>query len=307
MKSDKISEEKICENCKKRILEDVNFCPECGTQINNIVKTDNYYHSSNEETSNSTLSIIGFICALCGIITCGFTSIIGLIISIIASLDSSNKGKKDLWAISGIIISAVILSLLFLIAFGDVFSEPNSNSESYSSEENSGSSKERKKVIVIDFSQMNQEDIKKWCDDNKVNCSFKNEYSDIIDVNEFISQSVGPNEIIEEYDRIAIVYSLGREPTVSQKNAVRKAEQYLRYGAFSRKGLIDQLEYEKYPHEDAEYAVDHIVVDWNEQAVKKAESYLRYSAFSREGLIDQLLFEGYTYEQAVYGVEQNGL
>lgn len=95
--------------------------------------------------------------------------------------------------------------------------------------------------------------------------------------------------------------------TTSQKNAVRKAEQYLRTSAFSRDGLISQLEFEQFSTEDATFAVDHIEVDWNEQAAKKAKQYLDISAFSRDGLINQLEFDKFTTEQATYGVEQNGL
>ena len=94
--------------------------------------------------------------------------------------------------------------------------------------------------------------------------------------------------------------------TMGQKNARKKAESYLRFSAFSREGLIDQLEYEGFTNEDSVYAVDKLNVDWNEQAAKKAESYLDFSSFSRDGLIDQLEYEGFTYEQAVYGVEAVG-
>jgi len=76
---------------------------------------------------------------------------------------------------------------------------------------------------------------------------------------------------------------------------------------FSYTGLIEQLEFEQYSHEDAVYAADNCGADWNEQAAKKAQDYLDIMAFSRQGLIDQLQFEGYTYEQAVYGVNQVGL
>lgn len=93
-------------------------------------------------------------------------------------------------------------------------------------------------------------------------------------------------------------------PTKGQLNALKKAESYLNYSAFSRAGLIDQLEYEGFSTEDATYAVDNVKVDWNEQAVKKANSYLSYSSFSRQGLIDQLEYEGFTPEQAEYGVSQ---
>jgi hypothetical protein len=98
-----------------------------------------------------------------------------------------------------------------------------------------------------------------------------------------------------------------KKGTISQQNALRKAGDYLKYTAFSRPGLIGQLEFEKYSTEDATWAVDRVTVDWNEQSAKKAKSYLEYSSFSRSGLIDQLLFEGYTPEQAEYGVSKTGL
>ena len=42
--------------------------------------------------------------------------------------------------------------------------------------------------------------------------------------------------------------------TVSQSNALESAKSYLEYSAFSYNGLVEQLEYEKYSHEDAVYA-----------------------------------------------------
>lgn len=97
------------------------------------------------------------------------------------------------------------------------------------------------------------------------------------------------------------------EATISQQNALRSAESYLEYSAFSHSGLVAQLEYEGFSAEDATWGVDRVSVDWNEQAAKSAESYLEYSAFSRSGLVDQLLYEGFTPEQAEYGVSQTGL
>lgn len=95
--------------------------------------------------------------------------------------------------------------------------------------------------------------------------------------------------------------------TISQRNALGKAADYLEYTAFSRTGLIGQLEYEKYSTEDATWAVDRVKVDWNVQAAKKAKDYLEYTSFSRSGLLDQLIYEGYTAQQAEYGVSQTGL
>ena len=104
--------------------------------------------------------------------------------------------------------------------------------------------------------------------------------------------------------------------TMSQKNALQEAINYLRLKAFSRQGLIDQLSSEygsQFPKEDAEFAVayieDHDMVDWNEQAVKEAQAYLNMKSFSKDGLIDQLSSEygsKFTKEQAEYAVKEVG-
>ena len=91
--------------------------------------------------------------------------------------------------------------------------------------------------------------------------------------------------------------------TIGQKNALRKAIDYLDYTAFSRSGLIDQLKFEGFTDSEATYGVDHCGADWNEQAILKARDYLDYTSFSRQGLIDQLEFEGFSNAQAVYGVD----
>lgn len=97
------------------------------------------------------------------------------------------------------------------------------------------------------------------------------------------------------------------ELTAGQENAVRKAESYLDYTAFSRSGLIDQLEYEGFSTDDATFAVDTVTVDWMVQAAKKAQNYLEYTSFSRSGLIDQLEYEGFTPDEAVHGADSTGL
>ena len=101
--------------------------------------------------------------------------------------------------------------------------------------------------------------------------------------------------------------------TAGQEQAIGKAQDYLSFSAFSRKGLIKQLssEYgEGFSVADATFAVDHITVNWNEQAAKKAKQYLSMQHFSRQGLIHQLesaYGEQFTHRQAVYGVTKAGL
>lgn len=111
----------------------------------------------------------------------------------------------------------------------------------------------------------------------------------------------------EPSDSQAEEQSEGTALTVSQENALGSAESYLGTGAFSRTGLIEQLEFEGYSKKDATFAADNVPVDWNEQAAKAAESYLEFQNFSRSGLIEQLEFEGFTSKQAAYGAESVGL
>ncbi len=95
--------------------------------------------------------------------------------------------------------------------------------------------------------------------------------------------------------------------TVSQQNAYKKAESYLKYSAYSRSDLISQMEFSGFSTAEAIYGTDAQKADWNEQAALKAASYLKYSAYSRTGLIEQLEYSGFTTAQAEYGVSRTGL
>lgn len=131
--------------------------------------------------------------------------------------------------------------------------------------------------------------------------SVKSEYGNY----DFTLQSEKDTEVKDTIDDIS---QTSEEVTAStestgQRNALSKAKQYLDFSAFSYEGLIEQLEYEKFSHEDAAYAADNCGADWNEQALDKAKSYLDFSAFSYKGLIEQLKYEKYTDEQAIYAAD----
>ncbi|MDQ0820731.1 flagellar basal body rod protein FlgB [Arthrobacter sp. V4I6] len=104
--------------------------------------------------------------------------------------------------------------------------------------------------------------------------------------------------------RTVSVEAAAKTRTISQRNALETAARYLEYSAFSRSGLIRQLEYEKYSTADATWAVDRVTVNWKEQAAKAAKNYLEYSAFSRVGLIRQLEFEKYSTADATWAVDR---
>lgn len=95
--------------------------------------------------------------------------------------------------------------------------------------------------------------------------------------------------------------------TSGQENAIATAKDYLDFDHFSKKGLIEQLEYEGYSHADAAFAVRTIHPNWNEQAAGMAKDYLDFDSFSHSGLVEQLEYEGFTTAQAEYGVTEAGL
>jgi len=129
----------------------------------------------------------------------------------------------------------------------------------------------------------------------------------IITIQPELKPTPTPKPIVEEEPEPELESELTLTETVSQKNALAKAKDYLNYSAFSHDGLVEQLEYEQFSHSDSIYGADNCGANWNEQAAKKAESYMEYSAFSRGSLIEQLLYEKFTQAQAEYGVDSVGL
>ena len=94
---------------------------------------------------------------------------------------------------------------------------------------------------------------------------------------------------------------------MNRTQAVRAAKEYLRFQAFSYKGLVAQLKYEGYSTSDAKYGASHSGANWMKQAAKSAKEYLRMQAFSFMGMVEQLEYEGFTHAQAVHGARAAGL
>jgi hypothetical protein len=134
-------------------------------------------------------------------------------------------------------------------------------------------------------------------------CCLDSNRNNICDTDEDTSQNTYSNQ---QRTQPTIVEEQQDNTTLGERNALAKAKQYLSMTAFSRQGLIKQLEYEKYSQQEAIYAVDNCGANWTEQAALKAEQYMSMTAFSRQGLIDQLEYEGFTTEQALYGVKSVG-
>lgn len=100
--------------------------------------------------------------------------------------------------------------------------------------------------------------------------------------------------------------------TVSQKQALTAAKQYLDMMGFSYQGLIDQLSSpygSGFSVEDATWAVNNCGADWDQEALRAAKSYLDMKGFSYQGLIDQLSSdygEKFTVDQATYAADNCG-
>jgi len=98
------------------------------------------------------------------------------------------------------------------------------------------------------------------------------------------------------------------------QQAVDSAQGYLQLGSgFSYQGLLQQLTSTSgagFTERQAEYAINHLNPNWDQQAVEAAKGYMQMGGFSRQSLIDQLTSSygsGFTEAQAEYAATQVGL
>lgn len=96
---------------------------------------------------------------------------------------------------------------------------------------------------------------------------------------------------------------------MEHKNALAKAEMYVKTMHMSKQGVYDQLtsEYgEKFPEDAAQYAIDNIQADFKEAALKKAKNYAEQMNMSKDAIYDQLTSdygEKFTSEEAQYAID----
>ena len=151
------------------------------------------------------------------------------------------------------IILTIVFAIFFFISGDEKEATTNNKNKA---EENNKYEVSKVKVEVIDFSEIQENEVLNWCNEKKLSCNFKKEYSDTIAKGEYIKQSVEATKQVEEGSKITITYSLGKALTKAQENAVKMAKTYLNIMTFSRSGLIEQLEYEGFTHEQAVYGVE---------------------------------------------------
>lgn len=210
------------------------------------------------------------------------------------------KDQRNFFVKHKILVFVLALILLCIIS-------SNTNNTSTNTTTNEKYSTSKVEVTVVDFSTMSKEDVKNWCETNKIKYTIKDEYSNIVGKGSFVSQSVDANTIIYEGDKVIISYSLGKEPTTEEKNALKKAKSYSSTMHMSKKGIYNQLTStaEGFGKEAAQYAIDNIEADWNNNALEKAKSYQSTLNMSKKAIYNQLIsnVEGFTKEEAQYAID----
>ena len=94
---------------------------------------------------------------------------------------------------------------------------------------------------------------------------------------------------------------------IEKRSAIEMAQNYLSCMPFSPSGLYDQLLYEGFSDEDSQFAIDHLIVDWDEMCYETAVSYItNVGGFSKKSLIHQLVYDGFTKKQAKKAVKRLG-
>ena len=194
----------------------------------------------------------------------------------------------------------IIIVLLVIVIGSNGTSDNNTSTNNYQKDTTV-------EITVADFSTMSKDEVQAWFDTNKINGKITEEYSSSITKGSFISQSITTNTVIHQGDKITVTYSLGKEPTTEEKNALKKAESYSKTMYMSKQGIYKQLtsSVEGFTKEATQYAIDNIDVDWSANALAKAKSYQQTMSMSKQGIYNQLIssVEEFTKEQAQYAID----
>ena len=292
-------DKKFCKFCGEEIEKDAMVCPKCGRQLK-VVKKEEI--SASEKSSEAKYDESS------KFYTKAWFMWVMLIIFAPVGIFLMWKFHPEMKKNTKIILTVVFAILFLAIAFGGNSDETTTNNDSSNSNSNINTVS-KVKVEVIDFSGMSESEILTWCKEKNLNCDFKREYSDTVAKDGYIKQSVNATEQVTEGSKITVTYSLGKEPTTEQKNALRKAESYAKTMHMSKQGIYDQLtsEYgEGFDKEAAQYAIDNIEWDWNANALAKAKSYRDTMSMSKNRIYDQLISqygEKFTKEEAQYAID----
>lgn len=292
-----MEEKKYCKFCGEKIDKSSIVCSKCGRQLEIVKKTEEKVEKTVINNQNKFYEKQWFMWVMLV-----FFAPVGIFLMWKFNNTFQKKTK---------IILTIVFAIFFIIVASNSGENTATNDSSSSNNNNSTPSTEvsKKKVTIIDFSSMKEHEILIWCNDNNLTCNFKREYSNTVVKDGFIKQSINAEEQVLENTKITITYSLGKEPTMGQKNALKKAESYSKLMHMSKAKIYEQLtsEYgEGFTAEEAQYAIDNIEADWKANALAKAKSYQTTMNMSKSRIYEQLTSqygEGFTAEEAQYAID----
>ena len=270
-----------CKKCGRQLPPNAAFCPSCGAQV-----TEEDAENAEESTPQKEEIVEKAIESPAKSTTKITDNGAGKNIHAYAKKQNDERKKKKNGKAFSIIVAS--LSLVIVVGFLKVsYGQPKYN---ISTSQPDGASYSVKSGT--EFKQGNSGSVGSGMN----RASLSEAYQE----GKKIREQEPKNAIVENSDQPESSLTLGQE------NALRSAKQYIAVMDFSYTGLVEQLEYEGYSHDDAVYGADNCGADWMAEAAGNAKSYMDVMSFSRQGLLDQLLYEGYTQEQAEHGVASVG-
>lgn len=102
-----------------------------------------------------------------------------------------------------------------------------------------------------------------------------------------------------------VQYALNKTKQFGKKDVI-KAITKLAKNSTSKSNLKEKLEAESYTPNEITYAMETIMIDWNEQAARLAKKYLKQKGYSKEGLADRLKLDGFSEEEINYALVDVG-
>ncbi len=139
------------------------------------------------------------------------------------------------------------------------------------------------------------------------NSSKENVKKDQVETNENKKTTLETNEKSDKNTEIS--KATNENISDEYKAALKSAENYGKMMNMSKVGIYDQLtsEYgDKFSAEAAQYAVDNVEMNWEENALESGTNYSNTMHMSKVGIYDQLISENgeqFTNEEAQYAID----
>ncbi|UXS30169.1 Ltp family lipoprotein [Staphylococcus delphini] len=117
------------------------------------------------------------------------------------------------------------------------------------------------------------------------------------------------NEVDKEINKDSAKVQKDTNANAEQTAALESAKTYADTMHMSKQAIFDQLtaeEADQFSEEDAQYAIDHLKVNYKENALKSAQTYQEDMNMSKKAIYDQLISDygdKFTEEEAQYAVD----